>query len=104
MTTITNPWGRSQLMAIAAVRYCLGRQTYIVGDCADWLIEVWPRLQESVREIILRDIEDGFRRDDEARARGEKYLPLGADMDRRQWERVRGLWARTVRLDAEARG
>lgn len=33
-----NPWGRDDLMASAAVRYCLGRSTYIVGDRADWLI------------------------------------------------------------------
>lgn len=98
MTNIVNPWGRSQLMATAAVRYCLGRQTYIVSDCAEWLIDVWTSLNESTRAVILRDIEDEFRRDDEARARGDRHLPLGADMDRRQWERVRRLWQ-----DAEAR-
>ena len=35
-------YGRADLMAIAAVRYCLGRMSYIVGDCADWLIAEWP--------------------------------------------------------------
>lgn len=34
-----SPWGRSDLMATAAVRYCLGRCSYIVGDCVDWLHE-----------------------------------------------------------------
>ena len=62
-------WGRGDLMAIAAVRYCLGRQTYIVGDCADWLIAVWTRLSESARKTIQRDVDEEFARDDEARER-----------------------------------
>lgn len=32
------PAGRHNLMITAAVNYCLGRSTYITGDCADWLI------------------------------------------------------------------
>lgn len=86
-------FGEGDIMAIAAVRYCLGRMTYIVGMCADWLIEVWPALQESARTIIQRDIEDEFTRDDVARRESQSYLPLGADCDRKQWERVRKLWA-----------
>ena len=27
-------------MALAAVRYCLGRMSYIVGDCCEWLPRV----------------------------------------------------------------
>ena len=78
---------------IAAFRYCLGRQTYIVGDCADWLIKTWPLLSAQTKAIIQRDLEDEFRRDDEARSDGHEYKPLGADCDRFQWARVRKLWA-----------
>lgn len=85
-------WGRGDLMAIAAVRYCLGRQTYIVGDCADWLIAVWTRLSESARKTIQRDVAAEFARDDEARERNAAHKPLGADFDRADWERVRALW------------
>jgi hypothetical protein len=84
--------GRSQLMAVAAVRYCLGRSSYIVGDCADWLIEVWPELTEGTRACIRRDIEQAYQRDDEARSRKDEHLPLGMDIDRVQWNRVRMLW------------
>ncbi len=45
-----------------------------------------------MKTVIARDIEAEFARDDEARARGEKYKPLGMDMDREQWESVRVLW------------
>jgi hypothetical protein len=80
-------------MAVAAFRYCCGRQTYIVSDCADWLIAQWPRLAPNARAVIQRDLEEDFRRDDNARAKGSDYKPLGADCDRQQWERVRRLWS-----------
>ena len=79
-------------MAIAAVRYCIGRQSYIVGDCADWLIEAWPNLQESTRKIIQRDIDGAFDSDDKNRIDGLEYKALGMDCDRAEWERVRSLW------------
>ena len=85
-------WGRGDLMAIAAVRYCLGRQTYIVGDCAAWLIAAWPHVSESARKTIRRDVDEEFTRDDEARSRNAAHKPLGADWDRADWERVRALW------------
>lgn len=85
--------GRGQLMALAAVRYCLGRSSYIVGDCADWLITIWPELSSDTRALIRRDIEDAFDQDDRARSAALHYKPLGDDCDRRQWERVRALWA-----------
>ena len=88
-------YGRDDTMAIAATRYCLGRQTYIVGDCADWLIEVWPTLLPSAKAVIQRDVEEEFSRDDEARQRVSTYLPLGWDCDRAEWERVRKLWEAT---------
>lgn len=90
----TSPWGRGDLMAVAAVRYCLGRATYIVGDCADWLTEHWPQISESARATIRRDVEEAFARDDKARADGLStgHTALGWDCDRAEWERVRRLW------------
>lgn len=80
--------GRDDLMAVAAVRYCLGRMSYIVGDCADWLCQQWPNIKPSMRAVIERDIREAVQRDDEARERGDTYKPLGMDMDREQWLRV----------------
>jgi hypothetical protein len=89
-------WGRSDLMALAAVRYCLGRRSYIVGDCVDWLHHQWPHMQTSIQALIARDVDAEFARDDIARAEGHAYNPLGMDMDRRQWERARLLWSSNV--------
>lgn len=85
-------YGRGNLMVIAAVRYCLGRMTYIVGDCADWLISIWPTLDEKTRAIVQRDIESEIKIDDENRAEGREHCRLGMDCDRAEWERVRKLW------------
>lgn len=85
-------FGRGQLMAIAAVRFCLGRQSYIVCDCGDWLEQVWATLTPETRAIIKRDIEEAFALDERARAEGAGYRPLGMDCDRQQWERARRLW------------
>lgn len=87
-----NAWGRDDLMAIAAVRYCLGRSSYIVSDCADWLVQAWQSIPERAQATIRRDVEDAFVRDDEDRANGEQHKALGWDCDRQQWDRVRKLW------------
>ena len=44
-----------QLMITAAHRYCLGRRTYIVGACIDWLNEWWHEVGRTGRLTILRD-------------------------------------------------
>ncbi len=89
-------WGWESLMVLAAFRYCCGRQTYIVGVCVDWLIGKWAHFPEKERLLIRRDLETEFKRDDEARAMGEEFKPLGWDCDRKDWERVRALWADTA--------
>lgn len=87
------PWGFQDLMAVAAFRYCCGRQSYIVGVCVNWIIKQWPNFAENAKSIIHRDLEEEFKRDGEFRERGESYKPLGSDCDRADWARVRKLWA-----------
>jgi hypothetical protein len=64
-----------QLMAIAAHRYCLGRQTYIVSCCVEWLKAWWRMVDHDTRNVILRDTA-------EALARNE----AGAPMDAQDWQ------------------
>lgn len=90
--TTEQAWGRSGLMAVSAVRYCLGRRTYIVSDCQVWLCEIWDKLPEKAQSIIQRDVEEAFKRDDEDRAAGKDYRALGDACDMRSWEKVRALW------------
>lgn len=69
------------LIAVAAFRYALGRQTYIVGYVAGWLI--------ANKDALRRDAALFVREINEADARGA----LGADMDRAEWMRVREAFA-----------
>jgi hypothetical protein len=46
-----------QLMVMAAHRYCLGRQTYVVSACTRWLESQWPLLTESTRRSIVTETE-----------------------------------------------
>jgi len=58
-----------QLMVTAAHRYCLGRRSYIVGSCIEFLNEVWPQLNEITQQVILRDTHEALKRGDA----GDKY-------------------------------
>lgn len=86
-------WGRDDLMVIAAFRYCLGRSTYIVSDCVEWLLRIWPKLNENTKSIIKRDLEKTFQHDDSHLIKDNKsnYKMLGMDCDRQEWEKVREL-------------
>ena len=57
------------LMVMAAVRYCLGRKSYIVSSCIEFLNSHWDtQLQIADKRIIIRDIaeylQDYYRPDD----------------------------------------
>ena len=40
-----------------SVRYCLGRRSYAVSECTDWLIANWQEIPEGTRVTIKRDVE-----------------------------------------------
>lgn len=44
-----------QLMASAAHRYCLGRSSYIVGSCLDWIRATWAQMEPNTQFVMLRD-------------------------------------------------
>ena len=87
-------WGWNDLVVIAAFRYSCGQSTYMSKVCAEWLVEIWPLLGLNTRAVIERDLEASFKDDDEARQKSEVFRPLGWDMDRKEWEKVRALWAK----------
>ena len=88
-------WGWHNLMVVAAFRYSLGRMTYISEVCADWIIARWQDFPPNVQQLIRRDLEEAFKKDDEDRADpGNRFFKeLGWDCDRKEWEKVRALWA-----------
>jgi hypothetical protein len=82
----------ADLIVMAAMRYCMGRRSYIVSTMVDFLIANWDNLSDSCKSILKRDLEEAFERDDEDRARGREFSHLGDNIDRVTWERVRELY------------
>lgn len=64
-------------MLISAVRYALGRATYIVGTTTDEVKRVWSELSENTRMVIRRDVS-------EALDRGQ----VGMEMDDSRWRHL----------------
>jgi hypothetical protein len=72
---------KPDLMALCAIRYTIGRSSYIVSEGVKWAKE-WGRESEYMRRIIIRDLAEAVARcDDGAEA-------LGDIMDEKAWRVV----------------
>ena len=92
MDNKVRPWGKDDLMVLAAFRHCLGKRMYMVQDCADWLIINWSKFDDAVKDSIKRELEESFLYDDSCRLNNDEFRYLGDNCDRLDWERVRALW------------
>lgn len=90
-------WGYDDIMVVAAFRYCLGRRTYIVQDCVNWLIDYWPQFNPGVKQIIAGDLEDEFAKEEIRLKEGDPFTfsSLGDNCDKVEWEKVRALYKET---------
>lgn len=64
-----------QLMVMAAHRYSLGRRSYIVSSCIEWLTDNWKSFDTNTRTVIVRDTVEALM-DNMA----------GSDIDFREWK------------------
>lgn len=77
-------------MAICAIRYCIGRQSYIVGSGIEWARE-WGAKSAHVRDVIrhdLRDLVGKCERRDTSTEGGSGVPWLGAKHDEKEWRAV----------------
>ena len=70
---------------ICAVRYALGRMSYIVGDVARYVESKHNTLSSQCKNIIIRDIEEELERYHQV---GQT---LGMECDERTWENLLNL-------------
>lgn len=103
-TKVTIKGTDGDLIIMAAMRYAMGRRTYIVNTVVEFLINNWDKISDSNKNIIKRDLEEAIELDDADRARlqllkengnEEGYMPtpyLGDNCDRVTWDRLRALW------------
>jgi hypothetical protein len=77
-----------------AFRYFLGRQTIATCMFAEDLAKAWQFLDNRTQQLIKKELNEAFLRDDEDRIRkqnGEKVygFTLGWDCDREAWQKVK---------------
>ena len=66
----------AKIVLLYAMRYCLGRSSYAVGEMCDLIRLKWHALPPDARSLLIVDLKSEVSSD----------RPLGMKMDRRQWE------------------
>lgn len=76
------------LVIISAVRYCLGRRTYMPDVVTRWIMASVPELPAETALIMLRDINEQRRLGELVNKReGITIHPMGDECDIKTWER-----------------
>ncbi|CAH2606256.1 conserved protein of unknown function (plasmid) [Rhodovastum atsumiense] len=77
-----------ETMALCAIRYTIGRRSYVVSDGARWARK-WGAKSPWVRRVIIRDLESEVADIDADRAEGRRArATLGDAQDEREWRAV----------------
>ena len=72
------------IMITCALRYSLGRMTYVPGAVQDWIKTHWDSLDSNTRFVIVRDVFDYLY--DDFRTSGKMAAPFNG-YDIKEWER-----------------
>lgn len=70
------------IMVTCALRYSLGRMTYVPGAVQDWIKTHWDSLDSNTKFVVVRDVFDHLYHEYESKK--EKYFD-GYDL--KEWER-----------------
>lgn len=65
------------LMTVAAFRYCLGRASYIVSHCVEYLCKHWDQIPGNTKRLIHNEIQRAF-----------EIKTYGMEMDKKQWQKI----------------
>lgn len=75
-------------MILESLRYCIGRETYVVKEWVDWAIENWKCIPEYIRVLIKQELTHRFYLDNLALENGGVTDYLGSAIDKEQWQRL----------------
>lgn len=70
------------IMVTCALRYSLGRMTYVPGAVQDWIKTYWDSLDSNTKFVIVRDVFDYLYH--EYKSKEEKYF---GGYDLKEWEK-----------------
>jgi len=71
------------IMVLSALRYALGRHTYVPGAIQDWITQHWDNLDSNTKIVIVRDVFEHIY--DENKPSG--YRTSMTDYDLSTWEK-----------------
>ena len=78
-----------ELIYLAAMRYCMGRATYMPGVFRDEVKSKWSMFSDPVKEFFIRDLKDEIERSDEMEGPdGEGQGLLGMECDEATWREL----------------
>lgn len=69
----------TEFMLAMGMRYCIGRQSYAVGVCQDWVRDHWFELDANWRGRAIRDLEYEINSSESCNRK------LGSDGDHASW-------------------
>jgi hypothetical protein len=71
------------IMVVGALRYALGRHTYVPGAVQDWISQYWDSLDSNTKIVILRDVFEHLYDD----SRPSAYRTSMTDYDLSTWKK-----------------
>ena len=85
LKSFTPEWNQTLTLWLGAFRYYLGRQTYAVSDFCELLAQEWNNLDSRTQTLILKELKEAIKEDDDSRLEGRDFHRLGDDCDRAEW-------------------
>jgi hypothetical protein len=76
------------LLWIGSFRYFLGRMTISTHAFCDALINNWGAIPNRAKAVIVRDLSEEIKRDDDDRLQSKEHKSLGHDCDSQKWREV----------------
>jgi hypothetical protein len=80
-----------EILLGCAIRYCMGRRTYVVSSCIEECYRVSPLLHSNFKERVAREIQEAEDVDD-----------LGDSFDKVEWTKLKDFWKPNNKFYIEA--
>lgn len=74
------------IIVISALRYALGRMTYVPGAVQDWIKTYWDDLDSNTKSNVVRDVFQHLHENYHIR-NDAQFLDAISDYDIREWEK-----------------
>ena len=73
-------------MLMSALRYALGRHSYVPGAVQDWITLHWDSLDSNTKAIIVRDVFEYLYRDYSFK-NDAQFMDVAGDYDNKEWQK-----------------